>query len=87
MKSQTKKKRANLVLEIFKENHNLSMSLSGWLEFLNKILSGHYTLKNTKELAHMFRYMRLSMNVNLIQEGGFIAYVEVKHDGTLGSYL
>ncbi len=65
MRQKTKIKRAALALEIMTEYEGESHTLQNWLSIINQNLTFRYSIKNTKELAFMFRYMSKVMDVNL----------------------
>ncbi len=68
MRQKTKIKRAVIALEILKEYEGESHTLQNWMGIFNKNLSFRYSLRNTKELAFMFRYMIKVLKVNLTKK-------------------
>jgi hypothetical protein len=68
MKTKTKQKRAKLAYDIMKNHMGESLTLKNWLTIINEGLTKKISLRNTKELAHMFRYISLKMEVNLEKE-------------------
>lgn len=64
MRTSTKIERANLALEILKQNTNTPKTLGSWLDVFNKKFKSTHTLRNTKELAHMFKYIQSSNKIS-----------------------
>lgn len=65
MKSSTKAERAQIALKVLELYEGVPFTLGHWLYILNKELSSKYMIKNTKELAYMFRYMATIMQANI----------------------
>jgi hypothetical protein len=65
MKSQTKRKRAILIMDVLEMNKGIPLSLNEWLTKINNELTSEYCLSNTKQLAHTFRYLSCAMKCNI----------------------
>ena len=57
MMSRTKAERAKIVLQVMREQQGIPKPLGTWLAVLNSRLSAKYSLRSTKELAHVFKFM------------------------------
>lgn len=68
MKSVTKIKRANLAYNIIRNNEGVPKTLEGWLTTINKELNRQNCLRNTKEMAHMLRYIRITKGIKIIRK-------------------
>ena len=65
MKRKTKARRALVALGIMRKQKNTPRTLVSWLETINKNLNKNHSLRSTKELAYMFRYMHNVLDVNV----------------------
>ena len=65
MKSITKRKRAHQAYEIMKAHAGVALPLNNWLTLINEGLTHKISLRSTKELAHMFRYIIYTMDVKM----------------------
>ena len=68
MKSTTKKKRAHRAYEIMQDHIGVPKTLGNWLTIINEGLTNKISLRSTKELAHMFRYISFKMDVKIERE-------------------
>lgn len=68
MKSITKVERAHIAVKIMTPHRNEPMTLPSWLSLLNSELNAKNSLRSTKELAHMFRYINKVMKYDIIRE-------------------
>lgn len=63
MRSSTKADRAIIVLEIMREEEGVTKPLGTWLTVFNERLSSKHSLRSTKELAHVFKFMSCVIRV------------------------
>ena len=80
--SATKKKRIEQVLQLM-ENREEKRTLPEWLHDINNSLSANHTFKNTKELAHAFKYMKRVVGTEIHRTKTSTTYSKEKNTVTL----